>query len=76
MKLQVGDRVRLTKAVASNMSVRQAKQSKVNWSKREGTIVSQQQYTKLWHVLWDGRRSSEGWPAIALEKTPAGEAGD
>jgi hypothetical protein len=63
-----GDRVRLTRKVATAFDRPRVPSAKRSWSERRGTVAWVSLYNHQVHVKWDDRRTVDHWPREALEK--------
>ena len=67
-----GDRVKLTERVAASKQrgfSPTRRGSRMDWTNRVGTVTGcKPGWSDIVTVAWDGRKSGDIWPAVALEK--------
>ena len=70
MKMQPGDRVRLTPNTAMQMMGKNPKDRRftVNWLARCGIVIRVSAPTNSATVKWDDRTTTDDWPTWALKK--------
>jgi hypothetical protein len=73
-RFQIGDRVKLTDAVAKTFGHTTSGKhlmTKALWHKRRGTVVAYAITMDDVSVKWDDRVTPDHWPAKALELIPS-----